>query len=216
MQLWRVSLRSLARRKTRNGFTLLAIILGVASAFAVISLVENTKGTVAQFYRTALGNYMYALDTFYSILYIVGFLGIFISTFILYNSLYMSVLERKRELAVMKTIGYTPGQIIAMIMREVTLLAGAGTVIGAGLGYILAIQLQELMYALLNIKKPPAIEFVYPAFVSILVGLIISMAAGLIPAVYACSVSVVHSLRKQAEDKAESQKWMISQVWVAC
>jgi len=46
----------------------------------------------------------------------------------IFNTLFMSVLERTREFGIMLAIGYTPGQLFALVMLESAYLAGMGLV----------------------------------------------------------------------------------------
>ncbi|MCL5745047.1 MAG: FtsX-like permease family protein, partial [Acidobacteria bacterium] len=59
----------------------------------------------------------------------VGFLVVFLS-------MYTAVLERTREIGVLKSLGASPGYILNVILRETTVLALAGWVAGIGLSYV--------------------------------------------------------------------------------
>ena len=59
---------------------------------------------------------------------IVGFLIVFLS-------MYMAVLERTREVGILKALGASPGYIIDMLMRETLLLAVSGTIAGIAMSY---------------------------------------------------------------------------------
>ena len=59
---------------------------------------------------------------------IVGFLVVFLS-------MYMAVLERTREIGIMKAMGASPGYILGILFRETLVLAAAGTVLGIGMAY---------------------------------------------------------------------------------
>ncbi len=59
---------------------------------------------------------------------IVGFLVVFLS-------MYMAVLERTREIGILKAMGASPGYILGILFRETIVLAIAGTVLGIGLTY---------------------------------------------------------------------------------
>ena len=50
------------------------------------------------------------------------------------NTIQMSVYERTRELGIMKAVGTTPGQIIALIMTETFVITIIGVVVGVALG----------------------------------------------------------------------------------
>ena len=46
----------------------------------------------------------------------------------IFNTIFMSVLERTREFGIMRALGYTPGQLFALVMSESALLAAMGLV----------------------------------------------------------------------------------------
>jgi ABC-type lipoprotein release transport system permease subunit len=54
------------------------------------------------------------------------------------NTLLMNVFERTRELSIMLALGTPPGRVVGIILCEVGLLSGAGVVVGAGIGWVLA------------------------------------------------------------------------------
>lgn len=59
---------------------------------------------------------------------VVGFLVVFLS-------MYTAVLERTREIGILKALGASPGYVLSIIVRETTLLALAGSVLGIVLTY---------------------------------------------------------------------------------
>ncbi len=59
---------------------------------------------------------------------IVGFLVVFLS-------MYTAVLERTREIGILKALGASPGYILGMLMRETTLLAVVGSIAGILMSY---------------------------------------------------------------------------------
>jgi putative ABC transport system permease protein len=59
---------------------------------------------------------------------IVGFLVVFLS-------MYTAVLERTREIGILKALGASPGYILSILLRETTLLAIAGTIAGILMTY---------------------------------------------------------------------------------
>lgn len=83
-----------------------------------------------------------ALKTFISVVtglaVVVGFLVVFLS-------MYTAVLERTREIGILKALGAEPGTIVGILVREALILALAGAALGIGLffaakGLILALQ----------------------------------------------------------------------------
>jgi putative ABC transport system permease protein len=59
---------------------------------------------------------------------IVGFLVVFLS-------MYTAVLERTREIGILKALGASPGYILAILLRETLLLAMAGSAVGIVMTY---------------------------------------------------------------------------------
>lgn len=58
----------------------------------------------------------------------------FMSGFIVFNMIYTSVMERKKEFAIMKSFGYTQGSVSKLMLIEVLILACIGTAIGVPIG----------------------------------------------------------------------------------
>jgi putative ABC transport system permease protein len=69
--------------------------------------------------------------------YFIGAIMAVAATFGAANSLYAIVDSRRRELATLSALGFTPGLLITAILAESTLLALFGAFIGAGLAWFL-------------------------------------------------------------------------------
>jgi putative ABC transport system permease protein len=79
---------------------------------------------------TIIGVGVDVLRGFAVVLIIAAGLSVFIA---LYNAL----LERRYDLAVMRTLGARPGRLMALMLIEGLLLAGIGAVVGIALGHVL-------------------------------------------------------------------------------
>jgi putative ABC transport system permease protein len=111
------------------------------------------------------------------------------------NTISMSVRERIREVGIMKTLGFTPGAILWIILGE----AGVISLIGGALGCVLA----ELMCV--GIRTSPAGNFmqgvatlgVTPIVGALCLGtaLLIGLASSFIPAWGASRTSILEALR---------------------
>jgi putative ABC transport system permease protein len=62
-------------------------------------------------------------------------LGSVIGFFAVLLSMYMAVLERTREIGILKAMGASPGYIMGILLREAVMLAIAGTILGILLTY---------------------------------------------------------------------------------
>lgn len=118
---------------------------------------------------------------------VVGGIGIM-------NSLFTSVLERTREIGVMKAIGATNFSILSLFIIEAGLVGAVGGLIGASIGTILAFLIgfgaTAAGFPLLVIKFN-IVLFLQGIFLAIIVGII----AGVIPAIRASRLKPVDALR---------------------
>ena len=62
-------------------------------------------------------------------------LGVLVGFLVVFLSMYTAVLERTREIGVLKALGASPGLILNILLRETALLAIAGSILGIALAY---------------------------------------------------------------------------------
>ncbi len=62
-------------------------------------------------------------------------LGVLVGFLVVFLSMYTAVLERTREIGVLKALGASPGLILNILLRETALLAVAGSILGIALAY---------------------------------------------------------------------------------
>jgi putative ABC transport system permease protein len=107
------------------------------------------------------------------------------------NTMAMSIRERTREVAVLKTLGFTRQSVLGLFVSEAVALAAAGGVIGVGLAYLLIYAISHSPYmSFYNMKVTPGM-WAAALFISGLVGLVSS----LIPSYHASQVNIVDGLR---------------------
>ncbi len=68
----------------------------------------------------------------------IGAVSLFVATVGIVNTMYVSVMERTREIGILKAIGYRPKQIMGMFLSEAALTGVIGGFCGLALGYVLA------------------------------------------------------------------------------
>jgi len=72
------------------------------------------------------------LRTFINV--VVG-LGIFVGFLVVFLSMYTAVLERTREIGILKALGASPAYILRILLAETALLAVIGSIVGIGFTY---------------------------------------------------------------------------------
>jgi putative ABC transport system permease protein len=74
------------------------------------------------------------IDKLLNLIYVLLFLAVVISLFGIANTLALSVVERRRELGLLRAVGMQRGQLRAGARWEAVLIALFGTAVGTGLG----------------------------------------------------------------------------------
>ncbi len=136
------------------------------------------------------------IDIFLNVL--LGFAGImvFVSTFLIYNTFRIVVGQRVRELALLRAIGASSGQVFRSVVGEALVVGIVASLVGAGLGVILARVLNAFISSAgfgtedtqLVIKIAP---FVYGAAV----GIGVTLASSILPARQATRIPPVAAMR---------------------
>jgi len=112
------------------------------------------------------------------------------------NTMAISVMERRRELAMLRSLGLTRRQIIKMILAEAAVLGAMGGTLGLFFGIVLARMfvkvVQHLMdYELTNVLSARAL------ISSVVIALGVSQVAALIPAIRASRGEIVENLHEE-------------------
>jgi putative ABC transport system permease protein len=107
------------------------------------------------------------------------------------NTIAQSVRERTSELAVLKTIGFSDGRTLALVLAESSLLAVIGGGLGLTLGWM-AIAAGDPTGGFLPIFYFPSRDLILGVILVVLLGLV----AGILPAIQAMRLSIVDALRR--------------------
>jgi putative ABC transport system permease protein len=105
------------------------------------------------------------------------------------NTVAMAVRERTRETAILRTLGYTPNEILQLILGESVLISLIGGLVGLALGALMAKGLQAVGGGLISSVKWQA------AIVVLAMAAFVGLIAALVPALIAARKNVVESLR---------------------
>lgn len=72
-------------------------------------------------------------------------LGVVVGFLVVFLSMYTAVLERTREIGVLKALGASPGYVLNILLRETSLLALAGSLLGIVLAYVTRFAVRSLV-----------------------------------------------------------------------
>ena len=111
------------------------------------------------------------------------------------NAMLMSVTERFREIGTMKCMGALDGFIIKLFLLESSFMGTAGTILGVIVGLLLSIGLSSLSYGSAMFAYVKWAGVGQSAVQSILIGSILSLLGGIIPAYRAAKMEPVDAMR---------------------
>ena len=125
---------------------------------------------------------------------IIAFISIFIGALGIVNTMTTSVLERKREIGIMKAVGARNSQVFWQFFIESSLLGLLGGFIGAAFGTLLGVMGVQALNNLLGTELGLNIDFLL-IFITLLGSFMIGGIAGIVPAMRAAKQNPVEALR---------------------
>jgi putative ABC transport system permease protein len=131
--------------------------------------------------------------------FLLTFAGIalFVGAFVIFNTFSITVAQRTREFATLRTIGASRRQVLGSVILESLVIGLLASLIGLGLGVVLAEGI-EALFRSLGVELPTA-DRVFASrtvIVALAVGVGITLLAGLFPAIRATRVPPIAAVRE--------------------
>ena len=82
-------------------------------------------------------------------IWVVVGVGVVVGFLVVLSTMYTAVLERTREIGVLKALGASPGYILNILLRETAVLAIAGSILGILLSYVTRFLIQNVVHSAL-------------------------------------------------------------------
>jgi putative ABC transport system permease protein len=139
-------------------------------------------------------------------------IALFVGGFLVYNAFSMTVVERTREIGMLRALGMTRRQVLGQILTEAAMIGLAGSVLGLVAGLALSQGLMRLMEVVIA-QDVQDIQVPLNGLISALfVGVGVTLAAAAIPARQAGRISPLEALRVRGASK---EGWFVRRGWVA-
>jgi putative ABC transport system permease protein len=128
-----------------------------------------------------------------------GAIALFVGAFVIFNTFSITVAQRTREFATLRTIGASRRQILGSVILESLVIGFAASLVGLVLGVLLAEGI-EALFGSLGVELPSAdrVFATRTVVVSLIVGVGITLVAGLFPAIRATRVPPIAAVREGA------------------
>jgi putative ABC transport system permease protein len=155
--------------------------------FGTFSLLDATK------------NLRVFFTIFDMLLFIFGSLALAVATLGIINTLVMAILERRREIGILKALGAADRDVKQLFFVEAGVMGLLGGVLGVGFGWLVgrAVTIGTNLY-LKRQNLPSADVFFVPwwlVLLAIAIAVLVSLVAGLYPASRAARLNPVEALR---------------------
>jgi putative ABC transport system permease protein len=156
--------------------------------------------------KTAAAQTQEAVDTvnesigvFQKILLAFGFIALFVGAFVIANTLSITIAQRMREFATLRTIGSSRRQVLRSVMLEALVVGVMASLLGLFFGLAIAKGLSALFSALgVEFPSGGTVFGTRTIVVSLLVGVVVTLVASLRPAIRATRVPPIAAVREGA------------------
>ncbi|GAA3117350.1 ABC transporter permease [Streptosporangium carneum] len=135
-------------------------------------------------------------------LLLFGLVAMFVAALVIYNTFNILVAQRTREMALLRCIGATRGQVFGSILLESVVVGLTSSLLGLLLGYGLGAGALVVLRSV-GAPIPPATAALTPRTVvlAMLIGVVVTVGAALLPARSATRVAPIAALRAQVEER---------------
>jgi len=197
---------AMGRRINRNRDGYSMALVKVADASKVLEIADIIKGMGYQIYTPA--SFVQGINSFYVVLQVifggVGAIALLVAAIGIANTMAMAILERTREIGLMKAIGATNRDVLSVFLGEA---AGIGFIGGLGgilLGWSAGQILNVLAMAYLAGQSaqtggpPPSVAVYTPSWLpvfTLVFATFIGLLSGLYPALRAATLIPVNALK---------------------
>jgi len=132
-----------------------------------------------------------------TILLVIGGVAVFVGAYLIQNTFRIIVAQRTRELALLRAIGATAGQVTRMVVLEAFAVGLVASTIGVGLGILIALGLKAA-FAAFGFGLPSTALVVLPRtiLVGLVVGVLVTVFAAVVPARRAARIPPIAALRE--------------------
>lgn len=134
-------------------------------------------------------------------------LTVALAIFIIANTFLMNVGERRGQLAVLRAVGATRGQVVRMLLGEGFFLGVVGTVLGCLAGALGGRLLMDATTHLFGATPPPVQFTAAPFLLAAMLGPAMAVIAALIPAIMTTRISPLEAMQPMvSQDRARASR----------
>jgi putative ABC transport system permease protein len=145
------------------------------------------------------------LSFFNSFLLAFAFIALFVGTFIIYNTFSILVAQRTKDMAMLRAVGASRGQLLRSVIVESAIVGIVAGGVGLAFGVAMSFGLKRLL-GVVGIEVPAGDTVVSTTTIvaAFLVGLVVTVVSAVGPAIRGSRVRPIAALRDAAVDRSGS------------
>ncbi|MFM7044268.1 MAG: ABC transporter permease, partial [Ilumatobacteraceae bacterium] len=187
-----------------GGSTPEQLVASISSAIADPDVEVLTGAEITKENQSAVEQSLSFITIFLSVFALIS---LFVGSFIIYNVFSISAAQRQRENALLRAIGATRGQVTRSLFVEAAVVGFSGSLVGATAGVGLAWALLALLNAIGFGPGSTDLVVGVQGFVgTMLVGIGVTLACALVPALRAGRVPPLAAMRDVAVDRSAASR----------
>jgi cell division protein FtsX len=174
------SIRQALRRRSRTLIAILTMMISTILVNLILAALMNTQGYIT---GTLLGEYiLMRIGGFHLI---IAMISLLISGFSIADVLLISIVERRREIGMLKALGWRNNDLLRLFLGEGATLGLVSGVIGGLIGII-------IIHAILDVSL---IQVLLIISIGASIPALVGMVTALIPAMFAARISPAEAVR---------------------
>ncbi len=139
--------------------------------------------------------------------------ALFVGAFLIFNTLSMTVSERIREVGLLRAAGATRRQVAGIVLAQALVLGVVGSAVGIAIGVGLAWAMVAYVRRIASVPIDGLSVPLFGVALAVVVGVAVTIAAALEPAVRAGRISPIEALRSRPADGAAAGRarlrWLV-------
>lgn len=144
---------------------------------------------------------------------LIAAVALFAGAFLIFNTLSMTVVERVRELGLLRAAGATRGQLTSFILIQASVIGVLGSIVGIGLGIALATAMSLWTGTVGSVVVGGPVVAPTDVIAAFVVGLAVTLAAALEPARRAGRIPPVEALKARLDPPTARRahlRWLVA------
>ncbi len=149
---------------------------------------------------------------------VLSYISLVVGAFLIYNTISVSVVRRRAEIGILRSIGAGRGTVFVLFLAEALMLGLAGAALGIGLGRLLAGGTVGLISvtvnALYTTSRPAPVALTWSeAWIGIAIGTAVALLSALGPAREAMQVAPTEAMSRGAHEHRARVRWRRGLGW---